>query len=1130
MAISLKEQLRQAQNLSEVNYHAPVFDKKYYDKSHNSNHSEGRKSGRKLFYDFYAMEFLWSFLGSGQIPKAEREKLIDMDPDDPRRDIISSRGHRFLPSSAVHNIDKMYEQVTAATAKNLLAYVRLAVIQEFQYLVTHSGGWSKFRQQLISAYNKNGKISKEEFNKIVHHSIPEMAPYPDVIKRLLKYSKFYSETNTVDDKDAYDISRNAINGDEKEVGNETPSTSEPEPTASEEPSSQEEPDTTDYDAKPVRRQFGKYGNPGQPEYPDKHPYSGLSSFKDVADLPEIPAGDEEDDDDQKEPLKEEYINSGKIRDVYAAINKAGLTLDDIEKAYNKIPWGGSYGGPKWGAGAIALLKLSDAKKNMSTEDMNHIIDHIYDLQHNTGSLLNKGPMFIDDTDLNRRYKITDVARFIPYVSDAVKNMILRYQKYLRHDPADAEKEANMERLLKSPKVPFDPAEAKQLTDLGFQPEQDNSFKVGIHFKDKQGEPVYGVFYQVSKNEIGDYSPEGVFTKKENVAPSYVVADNLHADVKAFATFQEAFNYVKSYEKDMDKHASFGSGQIPHHVPVIKSEKDMYLENHTRTKLGPSQEQQLLDINIGWRKKGKKYYKAYFASGKRYMFYAFTDGSFLCTFGDTTAFKTFKTFNDAYEYSKEQVKTAQEYPEKADNQHDIDIALGKVAATVPTVTHPTKSKDYYLSDDEFLQLQTFVDDLPQNQIDKHSLIKSDSGLYVIVQQHYHKKKVILSVGAMLDDSSNNTPYKIIKATPFSNSGSVYPFKNWNDLFNYLQTNVKSLISPILPSAVTPPESSAISSLISPSGVPLPANASSKAAYSAHVGINKPPTTTLRLTKEDEATVDSLGFKPQLINNEVWYIHTFTGDAVKFYPNNMAKVMSSKNIGGKPLVVNWNGIDKAIDWLETKYNSVMKQSPLTTGQATPASPQVIGLTNKGVKAGVMFEKQIADAGFIWDGNKNVYQDGDNTLKIRPNRSSLLHIKDGDQQFEFKDLITLVTFLKNDYLKKKSSPGSITAKPFANEQTALDISDVYGKKLATAGFLKQIDVGGNVNYVNPLNNFRFIVFPNKVRWTSVNGIKEQSLSNEQLVGFLNAVFNVLVPSLSLDDCDKTFSQEADTMSDED
>lgn len=49
---------------------------------------------------------------------------------------------------------------------------------------------------------------------------------------------------------------------------------------------------------------------------------------------------------------------------------------------------GEYGGKRWGKATELLIKLKESK---SIKDDIFFIDQIFDLQHNTGFILNKGP-------------------------------------------------------------------------------------------------------------------------------------------------------------------------------------------------------------------------------------------------------------------------------------------------------------------------------------------------------------------------------------------------------------------------------------------------------------------------------------------------------------------------------------------------------------------------------------------------------------------------------------------------------------------------------------------------------------------------------------------------------------------
>lgn len=91
-------------------------------------------------------------------------------------------------------------------------------------------------------------------------------------------------------------------------------------------------------------------------------------------------------------------NEASRNDSYKAM--IGAIDGDKEKAVRLMKfifhmrfWHGSYGGPAWGGIADGWLRLNDAN---SEAKMVIAIDHIYDLQHNTGSVFNKLKSYYKD--------------------------------------------------------------------------------------------------------------------------------------------------------------------------------------------------------------------------------------------------------------------------------------------------------------------------------------------------------------------------------------------------------------------------------------------------------------------------------------------------------------------------------------------------------------------------------------------------------------------------------------------------------------------------------------------------------------------------------------------------------------
>jgi len=116
--------------------------------------------------------------------------------------------------------------------------------------------------------------------------------------------------------------------------------------------------------------------------------------------------------------------------------------------FNDLSWGSSYGGPKWGQGADAWQKLNNA------EGKNRYIwiDHIFDLQHNNGTLINKATPYhitnfkdtpfciysgqralVNDNDpckwiekaLDFKQGVSDPWQFYPFASESVRKICAR---------------------------------------------------------------------------------------------------------------------------------------------------------------------------------------------------------------------------------------------------------------------------------------------------------------------------------------------------------------------------------------------------------------------------------------------------------------------------------------------------------------------------------------------------------------------------------------------------------------------------------------------------------------------------------------------------------------------------------
>ncbi len=101
-------------------------------------------------------------------------------------------------------------------------------------------------------------------------------------------------------------------------------------------------------------------------YPDKKKFKGIKFYQDI---------------------RQAFLNRN--ADYYDSATLAPL-IEEMRKLFLDRGWKEDYGGKPWSYGCTAWLKLYHAS---SLNDIQVWIDHLYDLQHNTGSLLNKNPQY-----------------------------------------------------------------------------------------------------------------------------------------------------------------------------------------------------------------------------------------------------------------------------------------------------------------------------------------------------------------------------------------------------------------------------------------------------------------------------------------------------------------------------------------------------------------------------------------------------------------------------------------------------------------------------------------------------------------------------------------------------------------
>ena len=142
--------------------------------------------------------------------------------------------------------------------------------------------------------------------------------------------------------------------------------------------------------------------------------------------------------------------------------------------------------------------------------------------------------------------------------------------------------------------------------------------------------------------------------------------------------------------------------------------------------------------------------------------------------------------------------------------------------------------------------------------------------------------------------------------------------------------------------------------------------------------------------------SAGFEVKMVGSDPWYFHKQTGDAVKFFPNDTAKILFVKT---NNKVVITKKIDDALVWIKSHFTAGMEAvSPLVSA--------------KGQKAGEMYNKIFTNAGFEWDEGTGTYIQTLNKdfIEIKPFPKSTFFDFTGGESKTFNSLPELAVFLKN------------------------------------------------------------------------------------------------------------------------
>ena len=999
MAISLIEQIRQ---LTEgVHYHAPFVNVLKKGKEDATT----REKATQLFYDFYAMELMHRLLGSPrQDPDKENPKYQgELTPQQANKlkaavggaalqganpmgamfvpdwgDVEDvPMGVGVVPSGLRKVIDNVYEEVVIQLTRKMLAHLRLTLVSEFRYIVTKASDWQAFRHRLVSIYNKNGgTISKAEFDSAIAEKIPGMKTHVDSVKRLLKFCKEY-DAMSPDPADAVPTEPEIPKVGKPEP---EPEPTEPEPEPEPQPPVPSEPDDTDYDAPDIEVPPGADWGQDEddwktnPEIEKAKTIQWLKQHKGLTEAkydPSYAAG---------------RISPHTVLAIKQAITKSGLTWNDILLAYQNFNWGGSYGGPKWGEGVASFIKLMPHAKTEDVEDMAGLVDHIYDLEHNTGELLNKGGMYVSPTDLDRRAKVTSLARYLPNVSPIIQRLILRVLGYVSKHP-DIEKD--IRKVTQSPTQAFTLEQQQFLAKNKFEKsDAGEEWTTQAPYENKKGNTVQNQ-YTIKFHTNGMFSAE----------------DTIDADVKVFDDWNEIEGWM------MNNQSNFVQPQpgLSHYQPTQQlSPKEQYLQGKTKIKLDASKETELLDkCKMAWRP-SNHYYKAYLPGNDRFQFFAFSDGTYMgCVKSTKDVGPTLNNWTDALNYCKHQ--TANALPNEDYEEGKAWIGLS-ISANAPSVTPSQASQtppvgsaphtEYALSPIEVNTLQILAAHHGGITVQPNVMPEGNTAFSIKLDTGVDFNVLIVGKKAISPTGKKYIVHHAVHNGPIE----TWNFANWNQAYSFVKSNF-SMLTQAASEVKNQVATTAPTLFAQPSSAPMPAPSASKASYKLHLGINKPPTHTIRLTQEDENDMKALGFEPTMVGTDVWYIHKSIGDTVKFFPNDIAKILFLKT---NNKVVVTKKIEEALSWLKSTYAGATK-SPIVAPETS----------NKGTKAGAMYEKFLADKQFSWDEATGKYFNIGNsdTIKIAPFPKSTFYDGNTGEQKTFGSLPALASFLKGyDGLKKK------------------------------------------------------------------------------------------------------------------
>jgi len=118
-------------------------------------------------------------------------------------------------------------------------------------------------------------------------------------------------------------------------------------------------------------------------------------------------------------------------------SRGRMPLEMISLVFSlKKTWLSSFGGKSWADATELLIKAKPYLEQYAPDKWSIYLDGIFDLEHNTGFVLNKTEFqIISETDLDVRHRLTSIKAFLGQgISKKVENLIFANMQYLPAAP------------------------------------------------------------------------------------------------------------------------------------------------------------------------------------------------------------------------------------------------------------------------------------------------------------------------------------------------------------------------------------------------------------------------------------------------------------------------------------------------------------------------------------------------------------------------------------------------------------------------------------------------------------------------------------------------------------------------